>query len=159
MKRKYSIALLCILTVSVLLLSVSYSAYSGTISEEEKIQDNQNMRIKYSNTDKLNTINNKETDIAITNLLKEDKDYVIKLISDNTFSDVYYSVNNVENQLTTESNIVYTGHLATYGNDGDYVLNKIKVYSKSNENINFKVVVEYKSDDIIQEVVNNDSEQ
>lgn len=159
MKRKYSIALLLILSVSVLLLSVSYSSYSGTIVEEESKVEDKSLRVKYSNSDLLDIVVNNETDIAITNLQIKEQNYVIKLIELNNqeYSNVYYSINNKEEQKL-EDNIIYRGTLSSYGSDGDYNLNKIHVYSKTNENLTFKIIVETIEDVQTSIEVENDSE-
>ena len=124
MKRFY-VVLLSVFVISAVLLGLSYSKDAGQygVNELGQIIDDK-YRVVFSTSDYLSN-KNLNTEVGIINKTKEELTYVIKLIPE-VGKNISYSVNDAEYQVLEERN-VYSGKLKAFGQDGDFVLNKIAI--------------------------------
>ena len=140
MNKKYYIVLILVLVLSVVLFGFSYSKESGEDSilniNNEEINE---FKITYQDTNKIKL--NEETNILITNESKDKINYQISLeeISDKKFIDVYYVIDNNKEQKLDK--VIYIGELNSYGEDGDLNKHSIRIYSKTQKDLEFNIVV------------------
>lgn len=158
--KRYYFVLILILSVSVLLLGMSYSSYSGNDNYEIDKETIEELTVLYSNGKVLKS--GETTDIGITNLSDNNKAYKIFVKEVNVFDeDIYYEINGSEKKLLTDNTIIID-EISKYGTKGDYKLNTVTLYG-TNSSVKFTIdVIEADTIDELKPIeaieVQNDSE-
>lgn len=151
--KRYYLILILVLSVSVLLLGMSYSSYSSDdkyVIEKEKIDE---LTVLYLNGKVLKS--GESTDIGITNLSDKNKAFkiFIKEIIGNPDDEIYYELNGNDKQLLTNNTIIID-EISAYGTKDDYKLNSLTIYGK---NSSIKYVLDILEADNINEFINNEA--
>lgn len=122
MNKRLVVILCCFFVISFVLLGVSNSLESGQNKVLSTVQDiTDDMRVIYSN--KAVNGNNKVVDLSIINKSSNIKDYVIVVEGLEDYSNIKYSIDGEEKDL---SPTIYTGTLSSLGNEGDYKSHNIE---------------------------------
>ena len=145
------IAGILILCASLLLLGFSFSKESGNSNNVYlNGKKDETFKIVYSNNDVLKISEDGYTDISIVNRKDEEVKYVVTLeeLNNKEYKDVYYILNDGEiTEYTGEE--IYASTLAPFGDNGDHNMLGLKVWSKKNEDLTFKINVNVKKEDTI----------
>ncbi len=139
MKRYYFVTII-VLSLSVLLLGLSYSKEAGTNDNSLLIQQvNDNYRIVYSK-DIVNTLDDNSVDISLVNKKNSNVSYALLLteIDNKIVKDVTYSFNNGE-EKEVKTNFIKIGNLKKFGTNGDYFGGTLTL--KANNDYSFKLKI------------------
>lgn len=143
MEKKFYVVLFSALCISLLLLGFSFSKESGSNDIANMAEINKNdFRVVYSNNQRLDTKDNNQVDISIINKSNDKMSFSLYLneVNEKKYTDVYYVLNDGEEQQLN-NNIINLGEVNAYGEEEDHVSFNVKIYSKSEANLNFKLEV------------------
>lgn len=145
MYKRFYVVLFCVLSISVVLLGFSFSKESGsndalTLAESKDDE----YRVIYSNNKRLNTTNNDNLNISVINKMNKDVDYYLVLdeINNTSYDELYYVLDDYEEQKVI-NNTIFLGELKSYGKDGDHVSKSLRIFSKKDEELEFKLDIKY----------------
>ncbi len=156
MNRKYYIVLILILSVSVLLLGLSYSKDSS-VNKYVNEYENYDRNLKIVSSDNLSNIVLDDVvsrDISVTNKGSYETSLTIEVLG-GSLDNLYYQINNGEKEKI-EDRVIYTEELSKLGDNGDHVSLNIKVFNENNEDktISLKVAEKVK---LLQDKIKEDS--
>ena len=148
---RFYVPLLIILSLSILILSLSYSKESGNTAFEATIIKEGNLKIVYANgTDLKNPViklkdymNANEYSFSITNEGKNSNYYELDIICDDCYdNDYYYSIDGKEPVLI-KNKVLLEEDFEKYGSSNDHVTHSLRVFSPSKavNNMNYRIRV------------------
>ena len=141
MGNKFYFIVLCLLSCSMLLLGMSYSKDSLNDVEDSIIDsENNRFRVVYDRLGNLDTKDNNELEFNIINKRSIRVNYALYLkeVDNETYEDIYYSINDSEYQLLTDG-VIDLGYLSKFGYDGDSKQYKITLKSDSEYSFYYSV--------------------
>ena len=149
MKKRFYISIFIILSLTVVVLSATYSKDSGTSEYTSISKEVDNMKVTFENgellsIDKVNKLNVEElkgSNISIVNKNKTSTNALID-INYNGDEEVYYSIDGAPIKLIDE-NAKEVVNLKPFGEVGDQILINVKVFSK--KDINDRVAIRVSS--------------
>lgn len=149
MKKRFYISIFIILSLTVVVLSATYSKNSGTSEYTSISKEVDNMKVTFENgellsIDKVNKLNVEElkgSNISIVNKNKTSTNALID-INYNGDAEVYYSIDGAPIKLIDE-NAKEVVNLKPFGEVGDQILINVKVFSK--KDINDRVAIRVSS--------------
>ena len=149
MKKRFYISIFIILSLTVVVLSATYSKDSGTSEYTSISKEVDNMKVTFENgellsIDKVNKLNVEElkgSNISIVNKNKTSTNALID-INYNGDAEVYYSIDGAPIKLIDE-NAKEVVNLKPFGEVGDQILINVKVFSK--KDINDRVAIRVSS--------------
>ena len=149
MKKRFYISIFIILSLTVVVLSATYSKDSGTSEYTSISKEVDNMKVTFENgellsIDKVNKLNAEElkgSNISIVNKNKTSTNALID-INYNGDAEVYYSIDGAPIKLIDE-NAKEVVNLKPFGEVGDQILINVKVFSK--KDINDRVAIRVSS--------------
>lgn len=135
MKKRFYISIFVILSLTVVVLSATYSKDSGTSEYTSINKEIDNLKVTFENgellaipkVEKLSIDSVKGSNISIVNRNKGNTNVLIELNYSGT-DEVYYSINNSEMKLIIE-NAKEVVNLNAFGTDGDQKIFNLKVFS------------------------------
>lgn len=144
MSKRLGIILGAFVIISIFLLSASFAKESGNEGKEELIRSgSDNLRIVYSNN--VITKDDKMIDVSVINRSDTIKDYVISVDGISDYSKVKYKIDGEEEKVL--SNIIYTGTLSRYGEDGDQKGHSIEFIFE--EDIEFNIAIKEYNGEVV----------
>lgn len=135
MNRKYYLVLILVLSVSVLLLGLSYSKDSSNNKYTSEFESYDHS-LKISTSDNIKEVKVEDfisRDIGVINNGVVKATFVVEVLT-NSLDGLTYSINNGEVQKL-DDNIIYTQELDALGadNDNDFTSFNIKIYNNTSE--------------------------
>ena len=136
---RFYIVLLIILSLSILVLGLSYSKESGTNYYEGASENINNLKIVYANSKKIQTpavslknyMDATEYPFSVTNESKNDSYYELDIICDDCYGNgYYYSIDGILEE-----------DLMPYGKEKDHVTHSLRVFNpnKAINNISYRI--------------------
>lgn len=163
MKRRFYVSIFVILTLTVVVLSATYSKDSGTSEYTSINKDIDNLKVTFETGELLNVVkvnklssdSLKGSNISIVNKNKDKVNVLVELNYAGN-DEVYYSFDNSKMKLIGE-NAKEVVSLNKFGTEGDQKLFNIKVFSLSdvNDKVDIKVSI-LKEGYLKYDVVNNE---
>ena len=146
---RFYLVLLIVLSLSILILSLSYSKESGNTYYENVVTNEDGLKIVYANGKDLkgstmalkNYMKVSEKSFSVTNQSKEDSYYELDIICDDCYNNgFYYSIDDAEPVLLKDR-VILEETLAGYGQEKDHATHSLRVFSpdKVINNISFNV--------------------
>ncbi len=147
---RFYIPLLIILSLSILILSLSYSKESGNTDFAATVVKEKGLKIVYaSGTNLKNPVINMtnymeatENAFSITNERNDDNFYELDIVCDDCFNkDYYYSIDGKEPVLIT-NRVLLEEDFSMYGSKNDHVSHSLRVFSPTKAvNIEYRIKV------------------
>ncbi len=168
---RFYLVLLIILSLSILVLSLSYSKESGKTYYENMVANKDNLKIVYSNGNEIkgstmalkNYMKVEEKTYSVTNEDKEESYYQLNVICDDCYNNgYYYSIDGAE-PVELKERVILEENLDGYGKEKDHVTHNLRVFSpdKVTSNVSFNITkivkgsFEYYLDKDTNVIVNN----
>lgn len=155
MGKRFYVVLFCVLSLSVVLLGLSFAKESGT-NGDVYLADNttDNYRVVFDEDNLIDTGKSNTMTVSIINLKNEEFNYSVVLneVDNLKYKDVYYTVNGSE-ESKLKDGVIELGTLSAYGNKGDQGTYEILIYSKCNALYNFEVSINNKKSNTLNYVI------
>ncbi len=155
MKKRFYISIFIILSLTVVILSVTYSKDSGTSEYTSTSRVIDNLRVTYENGEmlnisKINDINDVDISGSNISIVNKNKDSINVLIELSFLGDkeVYYSIDD-SNKEVLKKYAKEVVNLAPFGTDGDQKTVNIKIFSVNDVNDKVKVNISSIEDDYL----------
>ena len=162
---RFYIPLLIILSLSILILSLSYSKESGNTAFEATVIKENNLKIVYANGIDLKNpvvklkdyMNANVYTFSITNEGKNNNYYELDIICNDCYdNDYYYSIDGAEPILITNK-VLLEEDLEKYGSNNDHVTHSLRVFSSSKAVNNMKYRIRTINKNSIEYYINKDN--
>ena len=146
---RFYMVLLIVLSLSILILSLSYSKESGNTYYENVVTNEDNLKIVYANGKDIkgstmalrNYMKVSEKSFSVTNQSKDNSYYELDIICDDCYNNgFYYSLDDAEPVLLKDR-VILEEDLNGYGQEKDHVTHSLRVFSpdKVINNMSFNV--------------------
>ena len=152
-KSRYLFSIFIILSVSIILLSTSYSKESGTLLNNKVTKETiNNLEITYSKSNLISS--NIDNFISIVNKNSHSITYQIELIKiDESEEDIYYQLDNNDIKFLNNTNIIYEEELSPYGTENDQITHRLNIIGNSNN----KYIIAIKEVTTLKNIIKHDN--